>query len=186
MWGQKLWVWKPGSQGEHRPGETGEKSPAPGLRLSPLRATGAKWPPLASGLGHWGVSVCKALFRVAWWVVEPGSRVGWWQTARRLCVWGTFGWTLRLYQGGCLRAVSKGPHGQVCQKGVLLFPRGRPFEPGGMIRGQIPEDLVILCEKVWGLFVKHGGAIENTRGYLNYEPPLEDNFDQDVAKHLHP
>lgn len=69
---------------------------------------------------------------------------------------------------------------------MLPFPRGRAFEPGGVIRDQIPEDLVTLCEKVWGLFVQHGGAIENTGGCLNYEPPLEDSFDRDVAKPLHP
>lgn len=74
----------------------------------------------------------------------------------------------------------------VSEKAVLLFPRGRAFELGGMIRDQIPEGLGILCEGVWGLFVKHGGAIENTGDYLNYESPLEDNFDQDVAKHLYP
>lgn len=74
----------------------------------------------------------------------------------------------------------------VSEKAQLVFPRGRAFEPGGMIRYQIPQDLVILYEEVWGLFVKHGGAIENTGDYLNYESPLEDNFDQDIAKHLHP
>lgn len=152
MWGQKLCVWKPGRQGEHRPGETGEKGPAPSLRLSLLRATSAKWPALALGLhdGRQPISL-----------VSEGPVGGPWGSIRvDACVL----WA-KVLTARCVR------------KGVLLFAIGRAFGPGGMIRDQILEDLDILYKEVWGLFVKHGGAIENTGDYLNYESPLEDNFD---------